>query len=535
MRVLSSLLLVLLAAAVLAPGAQALMQQAMTKADEGDGYAILTPFLNLEVMKEGAIVFERVPGGDLGDDTYHIGQTISEVSASADPALDPDLAAALEGSLRETRIDHPTYALLREVDERLVERLGAPVDLFLGDQGMDVGFQLPSGEERIAGEKQLAYPGQTYWYGVPVNSDDESVSVVPSYVDSTDRQFDTLGNGVRPLCGEMPEGRSAPPCLTDLALAAVDEALPNVVLHSELQNLTVQVNPPLGLGVLGATHPAGSFMSSVVGVAGQPLSAGEGADDAAPQEAMLPFDDTAFASHASSAPEGAAASAQTIGPVQTSDGLLSILAAAAAFTLIALAVPLYRRIVRQQVAEHDVRSRIVAFVTQNPGLHESAVAKGLGISHTLAQYHVRMLAEFGLLEVKRFGGRKCLFTAGQVGRTEKTMMLAEKGRGAQVVDIIAAQPGIAQRELARALGIRESSVKWHLDRMEQNGVVVVERSLEGKRIRLSAEAEQGRLATFTRAGPDAVAARASDPRPEPQGPPAPLDPRAPSPLHAAEA
>jgi predicted ArsR family transcriptional regulator len=187
-----------------------------------------------------------------------------------------------------------------------------------------------------------------------------------------------------------------------------------------------------------------------------------------------------------------------------------------------LAAPLYRRLVKGRVGQHPVRERIVAIVAASPGVHEMAVARELGISHTLTQYHVRMLVEFGSVEVKRFGGRKCLFLPGGLGRTERSLLLAERGgKAGQVVDLVAAQPGIAQRELARALGIAESSVKWHLDRLERQGLLAVERGPSGKRVRLTGDAERARVAampTFT-----VVPAQ---PRPPPS-PPEPLLPGVP--------
>jgi predicted transcriptional regulator len=88
-----------------------------------------------------------------------------------------------------------------------------------------------------------------------------------------------------------------------------------------------------------------------------------------------------------------------------------------------------------------------------------------------------------------------------MGRLEKTLHIVEHGAGAQLVDLVASQPGISQREIARALGIRESSVKWHLDRLEDQAVVKVTRGPEGKRVRLTQEYEGARLASFERVAP----------------------------------
>lgn len=553
MTFLTKLLPVLAMLALLAPAASAAaaaqpgvavgpLPDAGVRVDE-ERYLLETPVGPVELRAaERLLVLDYAHGGRLGDDTILLGQAARRLeliaSMEGNPFLDGPLPPVLlEADLKDVRAEHPAFELLRQADAGAVEPVGVPVDLWVGEEGVDVGWAFAH-HRRQAGAQELPYPSASWWYGIPLETDEDTVAVAPSYMGSTDATLLLGDDAAERVCAFGVERARqpglAPACAQVAALDGAAAALPNVVLIHDLEEVGVKVNPPDAVEQALAAVGAGALADRALPGQGGPRGApGEGEEALDGADALLPADGPAVAWPAAERGDALTAAGGEA-TLRAGDAALLAALAIAGAGLLALAIPLYRRIARAQVAGHDVRGRIVALVQAEPGLHESEAARRLGISHTLAQYHVRMLAEFGLVEVRKFGGRKCLFAAGQMGRAEKTLVLAEKGRGAQVVDIVASQPGIGQRELARALGIRESSVKWHLDRLEQNQVVVVERSLEGKRVRLSPEAERARGLSLARAALPA-AVPGAEPRPEPSGPPAPADPREPSPLHAASA
>jgi predicted transcriptional regulator len=156
--------------------------------------------------------------------------------------------------------------------------------------------------------------------------------------------------------------------------------------------------------------------------------------------------------------------------------------------VLAAALPvwaLYRRTMPSGAMHHPVREEIVRRVRERPGIHESQLARDMGLGHTHVQYHLRVLTDAGVVEVRRFGGLKCIFELGRHSQTEKALAMSDRGRTKDLLAIVAAEPGIAQRGLAKKLGMSDSSVKWHLQRLEGAGLVSTERARGMKRVWLA--------------------------------------------------
>jgi biotin operon repressor len=477
---------------------------------------------------------------DAGDDTLRLEQTVTrvEVRANTDNSIlgSPLGPVLLAANLREARVDHPAFRLVRGLDEATLDAAHAPLDVEFTEQGFGVGWDLPVRNGHRDPEP-ISYPDPEDWYNFPLVLTYDSVGVEPSLLGSSDRFLARADAEAGFLCtdvqdpqrGNVPLGLGCPSRALSDTLTPV---LPNVAGRNEIWDVGVGLDVPPDDIAIAQPGTGARAPGVALGAAGDAVPQGAG-DEPAPAavDPVLP-DSRPSAAHAEES-TGLSPSAAASSLVDEPDAQLA-LAVLAGLGLALLGVPLYRRIVKGQLMQNPMREAIVGLVGANPGIHEMAVATELGISHTLTQYHVRMLAEFGAVELKRFGGRKCLFLPGTMGRTEKSLLLAERGgKGGEVLALVGRQPGVAQRDLARQLGIRESSVKWHLDRLEQQGLLAIERGPAGKRVRLTPDAERALGAppptTFTRVP------SAEEPRPEPEGPPAPMDPRAPAPLHAVEA
>jgi biotin operon repressor len=464
----------------------------------------------------------------LGDDTLGVEETIYEGALRANLDGAPLLASlappAMTLDSRGFTVPNPGFELARTVDEALLEPSDVPVELFVGASGVDVGWHLPlvgavGVEDREAGEHSLDYSAAED-AGVPVWADDHELGPEAEVGSDSDTAIGSLDATGQVVCvwaaSQDIVGATAPDSAgrCPAGFAATWRALtPNIVLHSVV----------LGEMVVGLVEPVRGLVDGGIAAPGGP---GLAFAAPAPTEGAARLDDgpllrdggAALPQPTLAAPGSSATGAQGAGaapaPVSSPAATLGLQALTGA-VLAALLIPLYRRLVQGRVLHHDVRERLLGVVHANPGIHESAAAKALGIGPNLAQYHVRLLAEFGLLEVRRFGGRKCLFPAGQMGRAEKMLAAAEQGAAGRVVDLVANQPGIAQRDLARLLGIGESSVKWHLDRLEVSGIVVVERAPDGKRVRLTPDAAVARTAAQAAASQVTPAAGALNAPPEP--------------------
>ncbi|HVL86426.1 MAG TPA: helix-turn-helix domain-containing protein [Candidatus Thermoplasmatota archaeon] len=159
---------------------------------------------------------------------------------------------------------------------------------------------------------------------------------------------------------------------------------------------------------------------------------------------------------------------------------------------LAVAVPawlLYRRVHRDRALAHPVRAAVFEEIRRRPGVTPGEVAAVLGVHYTTGEHHVRILADLGLLEVKRAGRTlHCFENHGTHGRVDKAVRIAVRTPAvAALLAAVARRPGLCPAEAARAAGVARSTGKQHVDRLAAAGLLRVERV--GARVALRVPAE----------------------------------------------
>lgn len=128
------------------------------------------------------------------------------------------------------------------------------------------------------------------------------------------------------------------------------------------------------------------------------------------------------------------------------------------------------------VLDLDTRRAMYRLVCTYPGLHVREVARQMGTSVALVEYHLAILAEHGLVRSERDGNLQRLFAAdapvarGPFGLLRKRIPLHV------VLTLLDAGP-LAHGKLAERLGLSKSKLSFHLRKME--AVHVVRRGHEG--------------------------------------------------------
>ncbi|MCA1813638.1 MAG: winged helix-turn-helix transcriptional regulator [Halobacteriales archaeon] len=443
-----------------------------------------------------------------GDDVVTTAQGVRTVDVDFRAPYLEDLAPALavEADLRDLRVDEPALQLVRAADGQL-DAIPLPAGFTVTHDQLilDIDVTNPANDHGGDFHDAMDLPNPETW-GPPVTVTDDGAAVEPTLTSNSDRFTERVDESMTQMCKgfgadlryavaqvDPVTARGGMRCPEQTIAPWVEPLLPTWMGRYELQDVRIALDGAVGFAADSLAAPGHGVPPAWPGVGGRALPAGL-ADLGAPEalaSAALGWDGSPASPGVPGAGFAPTGSDASFLPVQ---GPELLAAALAGLGLALLAIPLYRRLVQRDVSEHPVRARLVEVVSATPGIHEMQAAKQLGISHTLAQYHVRMLVEFGALEVKRFGGRKCLFVPGRVGRAEKSILLAERaGKGGQLLDLVTEQPGIGQRDIARQLGIRESSVKWHLDRLAEQGLVVIAKDAAGKRVRLSDETARLRV------------------------------------------
>ena len=123
----------------------------------------------------------------------------------------------------------------------------------------------------------------------------------------------------------------------------------------------------------------------------------------------------------------------------------------------------------------EMRRRVLHVVQQYPGLHVREAARQLGTSLALVEYHVRLLEEAELVEVRRDDRYSRLFAVQRSGPTEDERALLALLRERLPLRItlhLLDHGGPAKHgEIAQALAMGKSKLSFHLRKLEAAGIV----------------------------------------------------------------
>lgn len=171
--------------------------------------------------------------------------------------------------------------------------------------------------------------------------------------------------------------------------------------------------------------------------------------------------------------------------------------------LVRLVYPLrYSKYDDSDPLDHDTRRRVHDVVEADPGTYLSAVSERAGVPLSTARHHVRILEREGMLASAKVRGKRRFYPS---GANEVELAAAiDDGATASVLDALARLGPCSVAVLADELGRDSSTVTYHLQRLEEDGLV--ERERDGRSVvnRLS---EAGRTA-FAPEGAERPAARA---------------------------
>jgi len=153
------------------------------------------------------------------------------------------------------------------------------------------------------------------------------------------------------------------------------------------------------------------------------------------------------------------------------------------YSLLSLFLPLYSRLSKDKVLENYNRGRVYQYVELNPGAHFNAILAALGMNNGALVYHLEVLEREGLLRSRADGMYRRFYT-----KDARPPPLLENGTSEvqlRVLKAVQEMPGITQKELARVLGLRQSTLAYQVDRLAAMGYIAGE--TRGRRVHYRAK------------------------------------------------
>lgn len=130
------------------------------------------------------------------------------------------------------------------------------------------------------------------------------------------------------------------------------------------------------------------------------------------------------------------------------------------FALFLLFAPLYSKIRRERVLDHFIRGQIYGYILANPGEHYNAIKHALNLTNGSLAHHLKTLEREEFIKSRKFGLYRRFYP--------KHMRIPDDGdfrmntMQKHIVDVINENPGISQKEIAKAMNVTPPTVNYHI-------------------------------------------------------------------------
>lgn len=138
----------------------------------------------------------------------------------------------------------------------------------------------------------------------------------------------------------------------------------------------------------------------------------------------------------------------------------------------------YNRWSQSSALENDTREALYERVRESPGSYLSELATEMGVSVSTVRYHARILENNHVVTVAETSGKHRLYP---VGETDPTLLAAlDEESTARVLHGVHKLGPVTVADLAAELGLADSTVSYHLNRLDDDELVTRER--EGRSV-----------------------------------------------------
>lgn len=135
-----------------------------------------------------------------------------------------------------------------------------------------------------------------------------------------------------------------------------------------------------------------------------------------------------------------------------------------------------RRIYRKNLLEHPMRAAIYTTIVSNPGIDLAAISQMVVMNRQTLRYHLDLLESFHKITVMRERGTTRYFeNSGRYGAIEQRLLLHIRSPTAgTILALIRSNPGITQSMIAAQIECSAPTVRWHMHRLLDDGIVTAE-------------------------------------------------------------
>ncbi|HJJ73597.1 MAG TPA: winged helix-turn-helix transcriptional regulator [Methanocorpusculum sp.] len=118
------------------------------------------------------------------------------------------------------------------------------------------------------------------------------------------------------------------------------------------------------------------------------------------------------------------------------------------------------------------RDTIYDFIVENSGCQESQIVLALGFSRGSVTHHLHKLEQTNHIISTQYHGTPRYYPKSSASLSQAKLAAAlSRKRPAEIYRLISENPDITQRELAKISGLSEQTIRWHVKRLETDGII----------------------------------------------------------------
>ena len=118
------------------------------------------------------------------------------------------------------------------------------------------------------------------------------------------------------------------------------------------------------------------------------------------------------------------------------------------------------------------RDTIYDFIVENSGCQESQIVSALGFSRGSVTHHLHKLEQTNHIISTQYHGTPRYYPKSSASLSQaKLAAVLSRTRPAEIYRLISENPDITQRELAKISGLSEQTIRWHVKRLETDGII----------------------------------------------------------------
>ncbi|NHJ13821.1 MAG: winged helix-turn-helix transcriptional regulator [Candidatus Thorarchaeota archaeon] len=131
---------------------------------------------------------------------------------------------------------------------------------------------------------------------------------------------------------------------------------------------------------------------------------------------------------------------------------------------------------RMALLLHPFRRDLYQVLCENPGTYLLELVEMLESPLGTLTWHLRILEREGLVKSIKFAGKRLYYPRMlRSQEAEMAYLTMRSDTAKQIFAYVVNNPGCYQEEMAATLGVHHDTVRWHVSRMEEVGLIRVER------------------------------------------------------------